>query len=105
MRAKEIFNYINDTHAYISDSAIKALAAVAFFKIEKEKNKKFSKKEINEIIKKIGVDFFDKAAKTFDIDNFKDFETTILEHYCLNEEINYKNFLDAIKDRIENQKS
>jgi len=102
MRAKEIFNCINDTHTYISDNSIKSLTALAFFQIEKEKNIKLSKEKINKTIKAIGVDFFDVAAKTFDIDNFKDFETTVLEHYFLNEEANYKNFVDAIKDQIKN---
>ena len=102
MRVEQIFNCIEDTNTYISDSSIKSLTAVAFFQIEKKEKKEFSNEEINLIIQKIGVDFFNIAAKHFDIDNFKDFKTTILEHLCLNEEENYKNFLIKIKNKIYN---
>jgi hypothetical protein len=96
-RIKEIYDSIKNTNTYIADSSIKTLTAVAFHEVEQGLNKQFSAEEINNIIEQIGVDYFDFSAKTFDIDNFKNFEKTIER---LNNESEYKTFVDNTKNRI-----
>jgi len=94
-KIKQIFDSIEDTNTYIGDSAIRTLAAIAFYEVEQEKNVEL---DYNDIIDYIGVDSIDIACKTIQPENFQPFDV-VYKNY--KHDIAYQEFINYFKSKTE----